>query len=317
MFVFSVYNVLPVVVKFLGISDLRNLSMVNRTFSEIGRRDDLMKIIFDHSPMCLFHRARSLFVLYKSIPVQPDIEYHSLYHRKRLQWAQLGRLFRIALERHGGITGLQRAYRSRQNRVRAMKDFWTRKKNREMKRYLSRRQMIQDLKRREGMYVGLWQGMHELVFVQKGIVLPPDIIYRMKVCIHLSENVDSSGDLMKFVRVCKVLYGDQQTRDNVDVSILTEEDQYTLLRHNIQWENYLSLYTNYNELQTLSPLRAQQEAIRANIPFYHCWPWENGCTLPPEGFKAVYDINILLANFTEWRQTALLQEAMLWAELEV
>jgi hypothetical protein len=315
MFVFSVFNTLPVIAKFLHIGDLKNLSMVNRTFQEITRREDLMQIVFDHSPMCLFHQARSFFILYKSIPVHPDIEYHSVQSRKKLQWAQLGRLFRLALARHGGITGIQRAHRGRQNRIRAMKDFWLRKKNLEMKQFLSRRQMILDLKKREGMYIGLWQGVHELVFEQKGVILPPDVVYRVKVCMYLSENVDSSGDLMNFVRACKELYAGQEALHNADVSVLTEEDQYTILRHNILWENYLSLYTNYNKLQITFPLRTQQEAIRANIPFCNVWPWERGCAIPPEGLKALHDINTLLANFTEWRRAGLLQEATLWAEL--
>lgn len=315
MFVFSVFNTLPEIAKFLQIRDLKNLSMVNRTFREITTREDLMQIVFDHSPMCLFHQARSFFILYKSIPIQPDIEFQSVQSRKKLQWVQLGRLFRLALARHGGIIGIQRAHRSRQNRIRAMKDFWIRKKHLEMKQYLSRRQMILDLKKREGMYIGLWQGVHELVFVQRGVILAPDFVYRLKVCMHLSENVDSSGDLMNFVRACKELYASQQTVDNVNVSRLAEADQYTILRHNILWESYLSLYTNYDKLRVAFPLRTQQEAIRANIPFCHPWPWELKSAIPSEGIRTQHDINILLANFTGWRESGLLQEATLWADL--
>lgn len=315
MFVFSVYNVLPVMAKFLDLRDLKNLSAVNRTFSEITKREDLLQIVFDNSTMCLLKQARSLFILYNSIPIEADIEYNSLYHRKKLQWIHLGRLFRLALVRHGGIAGIQRAHQSRQNRIRAMKEFWLRKKTLERRKFLSRRQMIYDLKRQETLHIGLWQGIHELIFTQRGLILPPDIVYRIKVCKHISENPDCEEDFRDFVRICKLLYDGQQMRQIPDISILDEKDRYSLLRHNILWESYLGLYTNYEKLQISFPLRSQQEAIRSSIPFYAPWPWKNNSKACLERFKQTYDIENLVTNFAEWRQSGLLTEATVWEGL--
>ena len=98
MFLFCVYNLLPLICNFLSVRDVKNLALVHSTFREILKREDLLRIVFKNFPMCLLDAGRNMFILYKSVPVYADVEFRTAFSKKTLRWVRMARLFDQALQ---------------------------------------------------------------------------------------------------------------------------------------------------------------------------------------------------------------------------
>ena len=103
MFLFCVYNLLPLICNFLSVRDVKNLALVHSTFRDILKREDLLRIVFKNFPMCLLDAGRNMFILYKSVPVYADVEFRTAFSKKTLRWVRMARLFDQALQLHGGM----------------------------------------------------------------------------------------------------------------------------------------------------------------------------------------------------------------------